>query len=542
MAISVKIDVKYEPLDQSGRVSEYFNLWKLSNSPLVRWKIPENVSFEIRSKDDEGVGRKIKNNDVTRLIEEDNLYITNLATDFTSSSTEQEEGFAITVFACLGCAEFKNAEKKISKINTNAFLNSVSSNTKIENATPHAQGSNLYIDKNGRKHFIVSYDTRNDKVCGGYLVIFSEPMCDKTTPRVMEVKCNNNRYNHPGSFQIVGDYLFLPVEEYRNDEDDRAPGSEVHVYDLSQLAYDGKFPEKIDWCTLENHRAGALGATDKWITINDQDNLYLYKYSLTFDENEMNPRLRFYMEYIDVDTIEKTQGIGLIKSVSNTGVETGDLYLIGLVTEKDTQDYIYSYKIAIPTGDNNTLIDENKFITKIGCKSVCTEPGNGKTGSESIHLKYGGGVYLPDDDTIVCLGTGREIRTDMKFNFNIFSNIDRVELDCALENIDDTEARASQNFSVLKFSSKTCKIYVYDDKGNAITVNDDSATKLVVRHDILKKDDKDCCDIESEMTIANNLDKTPLYIAHKDKSRVESEDACFLRVVIEGVMEDEKSR
>lgn len=379
-------------------------------------------------------------------------------------------------------------------------------------------------------------------------MIFSEPMCDKTTPRIMEVKCNNSKYNHPGSFQIVGDFLFLPVEEYRGSESGRENGAEVHVYDLSPLANEYKMPEKVDFCTIEDHRAGALGATDEWIAINDQKNLYLYQYKLANDENGDNSQLRLYMKFVKQLTIEKTQGIGLVKQliVGNHPDTTHQvLYLIGLVTRDSTKDYICYYRIAITKGieeGNVTSIHfeggdkDNKTENQ-----VWTEPGNGGTGDESIHLKYGGGVYLSDNDTITCIGTGRAIRTDMKFNFNIFSNIDRVELDCALENIEDEEPRASQNFSILNFAHDYCRFYVYDKKGNIVTPD------LFIRRDVSGKRDKGIrkVDYTLPMPIRNvdsdtDLNKTPMYLAYDAEAMGSSEDKGFLRVVIEGVTEDGK--
>ena len=361
-----------------------------------------------------------------------------------------------------------NPEKTFDNISTKGCLQSVYSNIAITDIIAHVQGSNVYVDRNGKRHFIISHDFQSihkkiDPYHPGMLLIFSEPLHGKVDPKVLSV--NAGKYNHPGSFQIIGDYLFLPVEGYyavgaHEDaqegtlKDSHAQGSKVFIYSLENLE-NGRDPRKVCEVSFENHGAGMLGVTDKWLAIQDGSMLYLYGID-SFDG--------YTIELIDYGgyKITNLEGIGLLTD------ERDELYMVGLKYFDDkNEDFLYLYK----------LFPESKgcsFSAKeLKTKHVFTDPGNGGVSDFGVHVRYGGGVYVKED-SIVCFGTGRNVYNTQRFNFNIFSSSNRIEVDCKQKPLHGQKNRSSQNFSVNGFVNR-CKeiifhIYKNGEECNGVTL------------------------------------------------------------------------
>lgn len=338
--------------------------------------------------------------------------------------------------------QVENPEELFDKISVKGCLQSVYSNTAIPDIVAHVQGSNVYVDGNGKRHFIISHDAQaknkdKEPYRQGELIIFSEPLHGKVDPKVLYV--NAGIYNHPASFQIVGDYLFLPVEGYYS-SGFHEKGSKVFIYSLNELK-NGNDPQKICEISFEKHGAGMLGVTDKWLAIQDGSMLYLY-YINSFDGSNI--------ELIDYGSCKTKnfEGIGLLAD------KKGGLYTICLKYYNDNnEDFLYFYKLSPVSTDKSY-----SFTAKmLKAKHIFTDPGNGDVNDAGIHVRYGGGVYVKEN-SIVCFGTGRNVLSTERFNFNIFSSSNCIEVDCKQKPLNGQKNRSSQNFSMDGFVNLYTKI------------------------------------------------------------------------------------
>ncbi len=385
----------------------------------------------------------------------------------------------VSTFSKLG----KKSQNDMNK--TIGCLNSVTNADKLNVSDAHAQGSNVYVDCNGRKYFIVSYDNRGSSM-KGRLVIFPEPMCEQVSAINIEISSEhtsggkNYVYNHPGSFQIIDDYLFLPIEYYKDDgKQDQNSGFEIQVFNLSELAsYEedenfslkpfARYSEVPSTKSEVIHRAGMLGVSKNWIGIQDNNNFYLYRID-RFNGSD------FLLSFAGCQELQQAEGIALIEELNADPKEENALYLVSLSCdeiEDSWTDIIRLYKVTANNGISVTSVTNyDCYEKKYDGIHVYTDPGNGGTDCHGVHFKFGGGVYLLEHDkddkhdedykSITCFATGQKIQKGKRFHFNTFSTEDRIEVTCKSSPLSGQGARASQNFSVKGFSQKSVKFSLY---------------------------------------------------------------------------------
>ncbi len=418
--------------------------------------------------------------------------------------------------------QVENPKELFDNISAKGCLHSVYSNTAVSDLVAHVQGSNIYVDGNGKRHFIISHDDQAipEKVelyCNGKLLIFSEPLHGKVKPKVVSV--NAGIYNHPGSFQIVGDYLFLPVEGFyasiipegfQEDvlKDFHKKGSKVFIYSLKELE-NGNDPKKVCEIGFEKHGAGMLGVTDKWLAIQDGSMLYLY-YINSFDGSKIQ-----LIDYGSCET-KNFEGIGLLAD------KDGGLYTICLrYFDDNNEDFLYLYKLSPDVSKQGIC---SFSVEKVREKHIFTDPGNGGVNDAGVHVRYGGGVYVKEK-SIVCFGTGRNVYDTKCFNFNTFSSSNCIEVDCKQKPLNGQKNRSSQNFSINGFVNRYTKIKFHIYKNGKEC--DDITLKI-------KKDVEDGTDTTIYKEVKNGsrhyLSMTsPLYFANPSPVA----DAALV-VVIEG--------
>lgn len=405
----------------------------------------------------------------------------------------------------LNCIKIKNVEQEFNNIATKGKLLSVVSKNGFSSAA-HAQGSNYYIDKHGKRHFIVTYD-KQDGSSYGHLLIFNEASGSQTPIGVATPK----GFNHPGSFQLVGDYLFLPTENYKASDNPHPDGASlVCVYDMTPVA-EGKPPKLFEKSMnfFKNHKAGMLGATDEWVAIHDNATFYLYKIDQFADDGTL--KLTAYGS----KKLKNFQAIGLVKE------EDGDTYLLGLCSDGDNltfKDSIWLYRLNM---DHSKKTFDAKHIKDY---HVTTDQGNSVGGVLSIHFRYGGGVFVGDAGYLMCLGTGRNIKSNEKFNYNEFTSVDRMEIIARQKPLDGQKGRASSNFSMKGFRKGKVRFTVY--KNGKIDKN----ISFNVKKDVRAWSDKTIYSGVRCGQVAGRSNESPLYISSPSPS-----DPGDIKIVIEGV-------
>ncbi|MCD8215836.1 MAG: hypothetical protein LUC97_09385 [Clostridiales bacterium] len=419
----------------------------------------------------------------------------------------------------LKCITIEKVEETFKSISHQGCLLSVTSTVGVD-TDGHSQGSNYYVDKNGKKYFIVSHDDQKNKK-NGNLIIFKE-LHSNVEPVIVSTPAG---FNHPGSFQIVGDYLFLPVENYKATGSDPNIQSMVCVYDLSPLA-EGNEPVllKKSINTFTGHKAGMLGVTDEWLAIHDNANFYLYKIVSFTSDGTL--KLESYNGK-EAYTLDNFQGIGLVKA------SDGVLYLIGLCSDFEAiatfKDRILLYRIY--TDSSKLSFDAVKKAEY----HVSTDHGRGTGGALSIHFRYGGGVYL-EEGTITCIGTGRNINKKDAFNYNTFSNVDRLKINCRQKPLEGQGSRCSQNFSLKGFEKRSKKVKFTIMKNGAPC---DKNYIINVAKDVVGTDPgiySKICNVEDESKGTRNTfdlsTESPLYFFYNSDFKQRTNDS--LIVVIEG--------
>ncbi len=411
--------------------------------------------------------------------------------------------------------KIENVKEKFGDMSTYGCLQSVFKDKPVGVLDSHSQGSNVYIDSKGKRHFIVSHDSQINLDTRGYLIIFSEPLYERMEP--MTIRPDAGAYNHPGSFQIVGDYLFLPIEYYRWGII-KKDGCKVFVYNLSPLS-EGKEPTLVCETAFDNHRAGMLGVTSEWLAIADGKITYLYHID-SFDGASLN------LTSYGSKEINDFQGIGLITGKEMDGdKEVEKLYMIGLrFKDSGNMDFIDLYELK-PKSQKEFECEYN------GELHVTTDHGRGTGGSGGIHFRFGGGVYLTEN-SIVCLGTGRNFIEGTEFNFNTFSNTDRLEINCKQSPLQGQNNRCSRNFSLKGFQERNNKgskkvkftIMKNGEPADNITIN--------VAQDRSGTDKKIYENITNESEPFKLSTESPLYFFYDPDFKPKTNDS--LIVVIEG--------
>ncbi len=510
--ITIEIDASLQPVEPPlGRVSDFFDLSCLIPKPFIKWECPEGYYFSLKSERDGGFVQSVYNGCCHTNPNLDRLYLADPLIE-AGVGIENMDKIALTVIASpngrFESVKMRDVEKKFKGISQNGCLHSVHTSKNIGDSSSHSQGSNVYIDTNGKRHFIVANDNQTEKGDLGYIVIFSEPLYEKKEPII--IRTDAGGYNHPGSFQIIGDYLFLPIEHYVPVLK-RKKGSVVYIYDLTPLS-SGSIPKLCSTLSFDDHRAGMLGLTDKWLAIHDEETTYLYQIK-SFSGSTLKIR-----PYGNCKT-KSFHGIGLVQQITKDGTEDG-LYLIGL-THKEVgyKDYMHLCKIK-PTKSGSTYSFECEDVLT---QHVYTDHGRGEGGINGIHFRYGGGVYLTEN-AIVCLGTGRNIRSKEPFNFNTFSNTNRIEVNCGQKKLSGQDKRCSQNFSLKGFKDRCGSVKFTILKDGAIC----SDIKINVAKDKTGKDSSVYTNIGVDNAVHKLNTDSPLYFYSPEPSK-----DCSIVVVVE---------
>jgi len=415
--------------------------------------------------------------------------------------------------------KMSDVEKKFAAISEKGNLKSVNGEIGYGLSILHVQGSGYYVDANGRKYFIVAHDGEyTDVDRRGFLFIFRESG-EMSKPFVVVTP---EGFNHPGGFQIIGDHLILPAENY-SDGEDVDGGSRVVIYDLSYLAYDSApllCEPRLD---ITKHRAGMLGATKDWLAILDNSNLHLYKIT-ELVEKEIK------VKYYGKKKIKNYQGIGLIEQTE--AVNGSNLFLIGLISDEDGssfKDEIELKQIIPKDGNNPSFVVQDVDNTEK--KHVSTDHGNGVGGIGGIHFRYGGGVHLYTDKNtnevhMICLCTGRNIiKDDAEFNYNEFSSQERMEIICRQKPIRGQDNRVSQNFSLKGFTKPRIKFTVYK---NNEPLSSQELTFQIYK-DVPASADKEIYKNVHSGDVKFDSDDSPLYICSPQPS-----ENAEIKIVIEG--------
>lgn len=418
----------------------------------------------------------------------------------------------------LNCITIDNVRNEFGRISHQGCLMSVTS-TEDMSTGGHSQGSNYYVDGKGVRYFIVAHDNQEENEAFGYLVIFKESP-SAVDPIIVETPMG---YNHPGGFQILGNYLFLPVENYKASYPDGDYKSMVCVYDLTPLT-DGNAPVLLENSKVgfKDHKAGMLGVTDEWLAIHDNSRFYLYRINSFEDDGTL------ILESYNKKTCEldSFQGIGLVKE------KTGALYLIGLCS-----DYIFpssTFIDAIVLHQIETCSKTETFEI-VGKKKyhVTTDHGKSVGGPCSIHFRFGGGVYLYTDHPdmsghIVCLGTGRNINKEEAFNYNHFSSSDSLEIMSRQTPLSGQKNRASGNFSIKGFQNKKVRFTVFKNG------EEEKEVKFYVYKDKTGSDSRVYGKKDGETVASGSIydlsDESPLYIYAPTPEKEEN-----FKIVMEGV-------
>lgn len=230
----------------------------------------------------------------------------------------------------------------------------------------HIQGASVYISPAGKKYTILSH---NDHGEAGWILVFDESnLIHKfATPRV--------GFNHPGGFQIIGDYLCLPVEHEKENR------SYVCFYDLSVLDQKKRPTELSYLMRRESDKAGCLGITD----IGDGENR---RYVMAVADHRV---LDFYLSTANsltdacntfkfqktVELKDSYEGMGLVATPNNS------VYLIGFgFSDKGLRDRIDLYEVGSNFGIH--LLDHKHMVTAYG----------GTVGIAGVHFRWGTGLYF----------------------------------------------------------------------------------------------------------------------------------------------------
>lgn len=416
---------------------------------------------------------------------------------------------------------------KVSEISRNGNLKSVMSS--IGHGDGHVQGSGYYVTRNGKRYFIVTHDgPYGDNECDryGYLLVMRE---DGEVVKPFDIKTPSG-FNHPGSFQIVGDHLVLPTENYKS-EGSYDGGCRVVIYDLTPLE-NNKEPTlcspvlNISKDDKNSHRAGMLGATSNWLAIQDNSKLYLYRIdSLEGTNIEVTP--------YGSQKVRDFQGIGLVE-LNNENSENSEskfeaIFLVGLMSDSSGttyKDQITLYHVSTDDESNTFVASEVPGFPK----HVVTDTGNSAGGILSIHFRFGGGVNLYTNPAgevhMTCLGTGRDFNDHKRFNFNEFSTESRIEVYCRKKPLDGQSGRASQNFSIKGFAEDLSHVRfkVYDSDGNEAT-----GVSFNIYKDVPVLADERIYENVKNGDVRYDSEESPLYI-HSPSPEGDG----ILKIVIEG--------
>lgn len=250
----------------------------------------------------------------------------------------------------------------------------------------HIQGFGIVTDPKGKEYGIVSHNNK------GFMMYLN---CGEKREAIKQ-DVPIQHYNHPGGLQIVGDYVFVAVENSDHNK------SYIRLCDLSNLFIN----EKPVWIAKEefiidmpDHGAAAVAATryhskngEKMLIVPcTPSKLFIYQ---TNAGNELPI----------AGTENKLLFTQMIKEISSDAA--GNIQNINLVTQENEngEDSVYMFvfisKKRVSFSDSMELwkLDSknNKFI-KIGENFHMKSSGGGEAG---IHFRYGAGLQVKNNDIL----------------------------------------------------------------------------------------------------------------------------------------------
>lgn len=277
-------------------------------------------------------------------------------------------------------------------------------------AESHIQGFGILTDSKGKEYGIASHN--NKGYSKGFMMYLN---CGKGGEAIKQ-DVPVEHYNHPGGIQIVGDYVFLAVENSDNNK------SYIRLCDLSNLFIN----EEPVWIAKEDfiidmpsHGAAAVAATrycskdgEKMMIVPcTPSKLFIYR----TDAGEKLPVAGAKNELLATQMIEK---------ISEDAA--GNIQNINLVTQKNEngEDSVYMF-VYISKGKGVSFSDsmelwkfdpDNKKFIKVGENFHIKSSGGGAAG---IHFRYGAGLQIKNGE-LLFYATQRNFVSG-KMNYDTYS-------------------------------------------------------------------------------------------------------------------------
>lgn len=256
----------------------------------------------------------------------------------------------------------------------------------------HIQGFGRVYDEKLKKYLCVA-SHNNKGYSKGFMMYLN---CGKSGEAIKQ-DVPIEHYNHPGGLQVVGNYMFIAVENSGYNS------SFVRLCDLSNLFSSGK-PDWIDTekfvISMPDHGAGMVGATrytdadgkeQMLITPCDNGILYIYKVEAGNDlpvAASAKPVLLNKQRICD-----DVQNLCLVTQEDNT------VFLVAFCSSKSGT----SFKDTLELWKCN--MDSGKpLFSRVGDPFHVKTSGGGAAG---VHFRYGAGMRICGDNTMEFYATQR---------------------------------------------------------------------------------------------------------------------------------------
>lgn len=253
----------------------------------------------------------------------------------------------------------------------------------------HIQGFGIVTDTNGKEYGIVSHN--NKGYSKGFMMYLNCGKDGKAIKQDVPVE----HYNHPGGLQIVGDYVFVAVENSDNNK------SYIRLCDLSKL-FINEAPvwiEKEEFIIdMPSHGAAAVAATryrskagEKMLIVPcTPSKLFVYQTNagdkLPVAESESELLFTQMIEEISTEAAGSIQNISLVTQENEEDEDT--VYMFAYISKKKGTSFSDSMELW-------RFYPDNKKFIKIGESLHIKSSGGGMAG---IHFRYGAGLSIKNDD------------------------------------------------------------------------------------------------------------------------------------------------
>ena len=252
----------------------------------------------------------------------------------------------------------------------------------------HIQGFGMLIDSKGNEYGVASHN--NKGYSEGFMMYLSSK---KAIKQYIPIE----HFNHPGGIQIVGDYVFVAIENSEHNE------SYIRLCDLRNLFEN----EEPTWIAKEDfsihmpkHGAAAVAATryrskdgDKVLIVpSTPSTLYIYQADagtkLPVAETESILLATQNVDSISADATGNIQNLNLVTQENENGEDT--VYMFVYIAKKNGVSFSDSMELWKFNSDNNTF-------KKVGENFHMKTSGGGAAG---IHFRYGAGLQIKDSNIL----------------------------------------------------------------------------------------------------------------------------------------------